>query len=376
MPRDIIAEAQRFQSTKQLSNDELDNLFEDAVRLVAQHEKASASLLQRRLSVGYARAARLLDQLEAVGVIGYGNGSEPREVLISSYEEYQNKSFKQPTQNPTSADSEPDFNSYKAPDWKTMLIDGAWKKMLSRLSEVYKTSPLSFPVGWDQDHLVTESLLHKPHLIITGNPQSNKLAYLDSFLTSLLSFESPANLRFVLLDGARNLHVYKNVPHLLTPVTAEADKALAAVRWGHMEMEHRFNIFTKENCRDISEYHKTGNTRMCHIVYVITQVDDYMSYAPKELSDSLKLLTSKGARAGIHIILVSDNLASHSIPNEIQENISTVISFKSTWSGKSTPKDTEDLKPGELLYKNDKENTLTKLVAPLILESEVLSLLK
>ncbi|MCX6791626.1 MAG: DNA translocase FtsK, partial [Candidatus Gottesmanbacteria bacterium] len=53
-----------------------DPLFEDALRLICQHDKASASLLQRRLSVGYARAARILDQLEDAGVIGPGEGSK------------------------------------------------------------------------------------------------------------------------------------------------------------------------------------------------------------------------------------------------------------------------------------------------------------
>lgn len=63
---------------------ETDELFKEAVELVCQADKASASLLQRRLSIGYARAARILDQLEAAGVVGPADGSKPREVLINS----------------------------------------------------------------------------------------------------------------------------------------------------------------------------------------------------------------------------------------------------------------------------------------------------
>lgn len=62
---------------------ETDVLFEEAVRIVCATNKASASLLQRRLSIGYARAARILDQLEAAGVVGPAEGSKPREILIS-----------------------------------------------------------------------------------------------------------------------------------------------------------------------------------------------------------------------------------------------------------------------------------------------------
>jgi S-DNA-T family DNA segregation ATPase FtsK/SpoIIIE len=57
-----------------------DELFEEAKNLIQQSDKASASLLQRRLSVGYARAARILDELEAAGVVGPQNASKPREV--------------------------------------------------------------------------------------------------------------------------------------------------------------------------------------------------------------------------------------------------------------------------------------------------------
>jgi DNA segregation ATPase FtsK/SpoIIIE, S-DNA-T family len=66
-----------------------DNLFDDAIKVITQHEKASASLLQRRLSIGYARAARILDELEQAGIIGPGDGAKPRDVLYKSYEQYQ-----------------------------------------------------------------------------------------------------------------------------------------------------------------------------------------------------------------------------------------------------------------------------------------------
>jgi S-DNA-T family DNA segregation ATPase FtsK/SpoIIIE len=65
-----------------------DDFFEDAVRTVCQYDRASASLLQRRLSIGYARAARILDQLEQAGIVGPGEGSKPRDVLVRNADEY------------------------------------------------------------------------------------------------------------------------------------------------------------------------------------------------------------------------------------------------------------------------------------------------
>ncbi len=70
------------------ASDARDDYFEDALRLVCQYDKASASLLQRRLSVGYARAARILDQLEGAGIISPGEGSKPRDVLVKNPDDY------------------------------------------------------------------------------------------------------------------------------------------------------------------------------------------------------------------------------------------------------------------------------------------------
>lgn len=62
-------------------SDENDELFEEAKKAVKEYDRASASLIQRRLSIGYSRAARILDQLEAAKVVGPAEGSKPREVF-------------------------------------------------------------------------------------------------------------------------------------------------------------------------------------------------------------------------------------------------------------------------------------------------------
>lgn len=60
--------------------DDRDDLFMESLRLIVDENKASASLIQRKLSVGYARAARILDQLEQAGVVGPAAGSKPRDI--------------------------------------------------------------------------------------------------------------------------------------------------------------------------------------------------------------------------------------------------------------------------------------------------------
>ena len=64
-----------------------DDMFKDAVQVVVQMRKASTSLLQRKLRIGYSRAARIIEEMEEQGIIGPADGSRPREVLISSVDE-------------------------------------------------------------------------------------------------------------------------------------------------------------------------------------------------------------------------------------------------------------------------------------------------
>ncbi len=63
--------------------DNLDSLFDEAARLIVQHQQGSTSLIQRRLKLGYNRAGRIVDQLEAMGIVGPNEGSKAREVMIS-----------------------------------------------------------------------------------------------------------------------------------------------------------------------------------------------------------------------------------------------------------------------------------------------------
>lgn len=65
----------------------LDENFEEAARMIVMNQRGSTSDLQRRLGLGYARAGKLMDQLEAAGIVGPQSGSKPREVLVSSYAE-------------------------------------------------------------------------------------------------------------------------------------------------------------------------------------------------------------------------------------------------------------------------------------------------
>ena len=82
---EILAEKKRPHG-KQFERDEL---YEQAVKVVLETRQASVSMLQRRLGLGYTRAARIIDMMEEDGVVGPYQGSKPRDILIASLEEYE-----------------------------------------------------------------------------------------------------------------------------------------------------------------------------------------------------------------------------------------------------------------------------------------------
>lgn len=73
-----------------LDSESLDPLFEEAARIIVTMRSGFASLIQRRLSIGYDRAVRIMDQLEKAGIVGEAQGCKPREVKIQDENSLEN----------------------------------------------------------------------------------------------------------------------------------------------------------------------------------------------------------------------------------------------------------------------------------------------
>ena len=82
--QDVLTRIERTDSTD--SDDEGDELLSDAIDLVVRSGQASVSMLQRRFRIGYNRAARIMDMMEARGIVGMQDGSRPRQVLMTQEE--------------------------------------------------------------------------------------------------------------------------------------------------------------------------------------------------------------------------------------------------------------------------------------------------
>jgi S-DNA-T family DNA segregation ATPase FtsK/SpoIIIE len=115
---DVVAEA-KTQSKR-------DVLYDEAVRVVQESGRASASLLQRRLQIGYTRAARLIDMMEENGVVGPDmGGSRGREVLISPQPEPEYEAGSEPAYQPDAPIEPPPGQDI--PPWDDFVEDDEWE---------------------------------------------------------------------------------------------------------------------------------------------------------------------------------------------------------------------------------------------------------
>lgn len=206
---------------------------------------------------------------------------------------------------------------------------------------------------------VVADLADMPHLLIAGATGSGKSVAMNTFLVSLLYQNSPSELKFILVDPKRvELMPYNGLPHLLTPVITDAEKALAALRWAVAEMMRRYGELSKKGYRNIGEYNAAEEEKMPKIIVVVDELADLMMRQYKKDTEAAICRIAQMARAvGMHLIIATQRPSVDVITGLIKANIPTRIAFAVTSAVDSrTILDSvgaEDLLgKGDMLYSN------------------------
>lgn len=207
-------------------------------------------------------------------------------------------------------------------------------------SEEYENrkSQLSLCLGKDVAGAPIIAALDKmPHLLIAGSTGSGKTVVLNAIINSLLFQNSPDNLRFILIDPKRvEFSSYNNIPHLLSPVVVEPNKAINALKWAVSEMERRFKILQKAKSRDLQSYHEKYEVEikknpesdwdnLPFIVVIIDELADLMASHGREIEAVIVRLAQMSRAVGIHIILATQRPSVEVITGLIKANITSRI---------------------------------------------------
>jgi len=228
-------------------------------------------------------------------------------------------------------------------------------------------SNLRFPLGRDvAGKPIIGDLASMPHLLIAGATGSGKSVGMNTLILSLLYQNSPADLRLILVDPKRvELNTYNKLPHLLTPVITDSEKAAIALRWAVAEMNRRYQLFSEWGCRNIAEYNllvaekkvaitsydekkdieeqvsdKIEKTvaeieeeklillqKMPKIVIIIDELADLMMSSGKEVEASVCRVAQMARAVGMHLVLATQRPSVDVITGLIKANIPARIAF-------------------------------------------------
>ena len=199
-------------------------------------------------------------------------------------------------------------------------------------SQVFRKihSLLRFGLGKDvTGRAVAANLKTMPHMLIAGTTGSGKSVCINAILCNFLLYNSPRDLRLLLVDPKRvELTGYNGIPHLLAPVVVEMTKVVNALQWILREMESRYHKFSKVGARNLTGFNqKNPKDYMPHIVVVIDELADLMMTAPGETESTITRLAQLARATGIHLILATQRPSTKVITGLIKANFPARIAF-------------------------------------------------
>lgn len=215
-------------------------------------------------------------------------------------------------------------------------------------SDEFQESPSKLTLGLGKDvtgEIVVQDLAKMPHLLIAGSTGSGKSVAINSMLISILYKTRPDEVKLILVDPKRlELGLYRDIPHLLTPVVDEPKKASNALLWATREMENRYRKLAQHGVRNIDQYNKylsemtnpsleengenSDNGPLPYIVIVIDELADLMMVAAKDVEESITRLAQMARAVGIHLILATQRPSVDVITGLIKSNFPARISFR------------------------------------------------
>jgi len=214
------------------------------------------------------------------------------------------------------------------------------KRMVVHLREMLESeefgscnSKLRLAIGRDvSGQPVIDDLETMPHLLIAGATGSGKSVGMNTFLLSLLYQNSPQDLKFIMVDPKRvELTPYNGIPHLLTPVITDPEKAHSSLKWAVAEMNRRYQNLADKGYKNIKEYNAGEVKKLHRIVIVIDELADLMMQANKKETEALICRIAQMARAvGMHLIIATQRPSVDVITGVIKANIPTRIAFTVT----------------------------------------------
>lgn len=243
-------------------------------------------------------------------------------------------------------------------------------------------SKVAFGLGKDiTGNVIVTDIAKMPHMLIAGATGSGKSVCINTLITSILYKANPNEVKLMMIDPkVVELSVYNGIPHLLTPVVTEPEKAAGVLNWAVSEMMDRYNLFAQTGTRNLVGYNslkeEKGEEKLPQIVIIIDELADLMMVAAKEVEASICRLAQLARAAGIHLIIATQRPSVDVITGLIKANIPSRIAFAvSSGTDSRTVLDTVGaeklLGKGDMLFRSVDMNKPLRIQGAFISDKEV-----
>lgn len=228
----------------------------------------------------------------------------------------------------------------EVPNGETSLVSLRDVMESEEFAQLAHKTKLRLGLGQDvSGHPVVADLTGMPHLLIAGTTGSGKSVCVNAIIAAMLSFNTPEDLRLLMVDPKRvELTGYNGIPHLIAPVVVDLEKVGAVLHWVTREMENRYRTFAKHGARNIVDFNQkvadfSGQTRpddlkkLPYIVVVIDELADLMMMAPDETEKTICRLAQMARATGIHLIIATQRPSVDVVTGLIKANFPARIAF-------------------------------------------------
>ena len=225
-----------------------------------------------------------------------------------------------------------------------------------------------------------------PHLLVAGATGSGKSVCVNSIIATLLLTHTPDTLRFLMIDPKMvELITYNGIPHLLSPVVVEVERAVPLLRWATGEMDRRYKLFAKEGARNLDAYNdklvKRSEPVLPFIILVIDELADLMMVAPDDVERYICRLAQMSRATGIHLIIATQRPSVDVVTGLIKANFPSRIAFAVTSQIDSrvildTPGAEALLGRGDMLFMRPDSSKLERLQGCFVSDAELEKLVR
>lgn len=203
------------------------------------------------------------------------------------------------------------------------------REVLQTKNFVDHPSRLAFALGRDvSGQPIIADLAQMPHMLVAGTTGSGKSVGINTLLISFLYRNTPQDVKFIVVDPKRvEMTPYNGIPHLLTPVITDHEKAVNALKWAVAEMDRRYRLLSEVGKRNISEYNEFSELKMHYIIIVIDELADLMQVARADVESAIVRLAQMARAVGIHLVVATQRPSVDIITGLIKANITSRIAF-------------------------------------------------